>query len=59
VFSAELTLRRLFETPTIAGLAEAIYEIQTNETGDDELAAMLAELNQLSEEEAEQRVANG
>jgi non-ribosomal peptide synthetase component F len=59
VFSAELTLRRLFETPTIAGLAEAIYEIQTNETDDDELAAMLAELNQLSEEEAEQRVANG
>jgi non-ribosomal peptide synthetase component F len=59
VFSAELTLRRLFETPTIAGLAEAIYEIQTAETEDDELAAMLAELSQLSEEEAEQRVANG
>ena len=59
IFSAQLTLRRLFETPTLAGLAEAIYEIQTNETDDDELAAMLAELNQLSEEEAEQRVANG
>ena len=58
IFSAELTLRRLFETPTIAGLAEAIYEIQTNETEDVELAAMLAELSQLSEEEAERRVAN-
>ncbi|HEV2828702.1 MAG TPA: amino acid adenylation domain-containing protein [Pyrinomonadaceae bacterium] len=58
VFSAALTLHRIFETPTIAGLAEAIYEIETSETEDDELAAMLAELNQLSEEEAQQRVAN-
>jgi non-ribosomal peptide synthetase component F len=57
IFSAELTLRRLFERPTIAELAEAIYEIQTNETEDVELAAMLAELNQLSEEEARERVA--
>lgn len=56
--SAELTLRRLFETPTIAGLAEAIYELQTAETEDEELAAMLAELNQLSDEEAQQRVAS-
>ena len=59
LFSAELTLRRLFETPTIAGLAEAIYAIQTAETEEDELAAMLAELSQLTEEEAEERVANG
>ncbi len=57
-FSSELTLRRLFETPTIAGLAAAIYEMQTAETEDHELAAMLAELEHLSDEEAQQRVAN-
>jgi len=56
--SAELTLRRLFETPTIAGLAQAIYEMQTAATEDTELAAMLAEFEQLSDEEAQQRVAN-
>ncbi len=54
--SSDLTLRRLFETPTIAGLAQAIYEMQTAETEDDELAAMLAELEHLSDEEAQQRV---
>jgi amino acid adenylation domain-containing protein len=55
--SAELTLRRLFETPTIAGLAQAIYEMQTAATEDTELAAMLAEFELLSDEEAQQRVA--
>jgi acyl carrier protein len=58
MFPADLTLRRLFETPTIAGLAESIYELQTDATADEELAAMLAELSQLSEEEAQQRVAS-
>jgi non-ribosomal peptide synthetase component F len=57
MFSAELPLRRLFEMPTIAGLAKAIYEIQTAETEDDELVAMLSDLSQLSEEEAQQRFA--
>jgi len=58
IFPADLTLRRLFETPTIAGLAESIYELQTDATADEELAAMLAELSQISEEEAQQRVAS-
>ncbi|HEY6230879.1 MAG TPA: condensation domain-containing protein, partial [Pyrinomonadaceae bacterium] len=58
LFPADLTLRRLFETPTIAGLAESIYQLQTDATADEELAAMLAELSQLSEEEAQRRVAN-
>ncbi len=55
--SVELPLRRIFETPNIAGLAAAIYEMQTAETGDEELVAMLAELSQLSEEEAQRRFA--
>ena len=55
--SVELPLRRIFETPNVAGLAAAIYEMQTAETQDDELAAMLAELSQLSEEEAKRKFA--
>ena len=55
--AVELPLRRIFETPNIAGLAEAIYEMQTAETEDEELGAMLAELSQLSEEEAQRKFA--
>jgi acyl carrier protein len=55
IFSVDLPLRRIFETPTVAGLATAIYEMQAAETEDEELAAMLAELNQLSEEEAQRQ----
>jgi len=49
--------RRNFETQTVAGLAAATYEMQTAATEDDELAAMLAELSQLSEEEAQRKFA--
>ena len=55
--AVELPLRRIFETPHVAGLAAAIYEMQTAETGEEELAAMLAELSQLSEEEAQRKFA--
>jgi len=55
--SVELPLRRIFETPHVAGLAAAIYEMQTAETGEEDLAAMLAELSQLSEEEARRKFA--
>lgn len=56
-FGYELPLRRLFQTPTIAGLADAIYESQTANTELDEFAALLAELDNLTEEEALEQVA--
>lgn len=51
-FGYELPLRRLFQTPTISGLATAIRESQASNTKDDEFAALLAELDGLTDEEA-------
>ena len=56
-FGYELPLRRLFQTPTISGLASAIYESQTSNADDEEFAALLAELAGLSDDEALQQFA--
>lgn len=56
-FGYELPLRRLFQTPTISGLANAIYESQTTNADDEEFAALLAELDGLSDDEALQQFA--
>jgi len=51
-FDFELPLRKLFEAPTISALANVIYENQAGKTEEDELAALLAELEGLSDDEA-------
>jgi acyl carrier protein len=53
----EIPLQLLFETPTIAGLAEAIVQSQADKTEDDEISRLLNELEELSDEEAESLLA--
>jgi acyl carrier protein len=47
VFQTEIPLRSLFESPTVAALAEKIESATTNDT-----ARLLAELEDLSDDEA-------
>lgn len=54
--AVELNLIDVFQSPTIAKLAALIYERQTETEADEELAALLAELEQMSDEEAQQRL---
>jgi len=58
--AVKLSLIRLFETPTIAGLAQAVLEAREEQTAvgmvsaSDDLERLLAEMELLSDEEAEQ-----
>jgi len=55
-FGVELPFRLIFETPTIAGLAVAIAQSQAERVDDAEIARMLGELRDLSDEEARRRL---
>ncbi len=44
-FEVELSLRALFDTPTIAGMALAIVQARAESMGDEELESLLAELD--------------
>jgi hypothetical protein len=46
----------VFQSPTIAKLSASIYERQTESEADEELAALLAEIESMSDEEAQQRL---
>ena len=56
VFSLDFSLRYLFENPTIAELAQKVIEQQIEQVENDELARILAEVDQLSEEEVTQQL---
>ena len=51
-FEVKPPLRAIFETPTIAGFAERIAQDRMSQVAPEDLAQMLAQLSQLSDEEA-------
>jgi len=51
-FQVSLSLRQFFEAPTVADLAVAVLQNQAEQNDHQEIAQILAELEQLSEEEA-------
>ncbi|QMS88311.1 amino acid adenylation domain-containing protein [Nostoc edaphicum CCNP1411] len=55
-FSLEFSLRYLFENPTIAELAQKVSEQQIEQAENDDLAQILREVDQLSEEEVTQQL---
>jgi acyl carrier protein len=52
VFQAELPIEALFESPTVAELAVTIVQRQMTQADGKDVSEMLAELEQLSEDEA-------
>ena len=52
-YGIEVPLRRLFEEPTIEGLARAVVRSQLEQANDPAVAALLGDLEQLSEDEIE------
>jgi amino acid adenylation domain-containing protein len=57
-FNIELPLRSLFEQPTIAVLATTIVQCQAERADKEELIRLLAELEELPEDEARSMLAN-
>jgi amino acid adenylation domain-containing protein len=52
-FNIEVPLRRIFEQPSVAGLAVVIAQSQAEQANSVEIAQMLAELDQLSDDEVQ------
>ena len=58
-FQTEVPLQVLFQSPTIAAMAAVIAEHQTKKLGDNEIEAILAELESLTDEEAKLLLTGG
>jgi amino acid adenylation domain-containing protein len=56
-FNVEPSLRLLFEAPTVADMAIVVTQAQAKKTGAENLAPMLADLESLSDEDAQELVA--
>ncbi|OYE04336.1 non-ribosomal peptide synthetase [Nostoc sp. 'Peltigera membranacea cyanobiont' 232] len=56
-FSVELSIPQIFESPTVAGLAEAITQLQLQDAEDEDIADLLVELEELSDEDAQRILA--
>jgi amino acid adenylation domain-containing protein/FkbM family methyltransferase len=50
-FQVELPISALFNTPTVAGLADAVVLSQVNQSEDEDLSRILTDLDELSEDE--------
>ncbi len=59
MFQIELPMHRLLERPTVEGLASAVLESRAVELDDGEAGRILAELEQLTDDEAEALLAEG
>ena len=57
-FQVELRLQSLFEAPTVADMATVITQNQAKKAGQEEVDRMLAELEALSDEEAQRLLAD-
>lgn len=55
--NTELPLRMIFDRPTVAAMAELIDAHQSQTHSEDEIAGLLAQIEQLSEEEARENLA--
>jgi len=58
-FQLEIPLQSLFQSPTVAEMAAVITEYQGKKLGEKELDSILAELESLTEEEAQRLVSEG
>jgi amino acid adenylation domain-containing protein len=54
--NCELTLIDVFQSPTVERLTQVIYQRQTESAAEEELSALLEELQTLSDEEAQKRL---